>query len=320
MGLTRKTLDIRRRLYDDFEYYAPRALKIRPKDPQPGKGIVPLKLNTAQQIFQETVRRQKASNGRIRVIVLKGRQQGLSTLIEGMLYWFVSQRQGMRGMVVAHKADSTNALFTMTRRYHDNCPHILKPSTAYSSRKELVFDRLDSSITVGTAGADGLGRGETAQFIHASELAFWPSGKAEEIWSGLMDIMPPVDGTIAIVESTAFGNSGVFYNLWQGAKSGLNEFIPVFIPWIVQEEYTTSAPEGFQRTFEEEEYAARADAAYKDAWWYKPITDGQLYWRRMKIGEKGAQKFQQEYPLDDEEAFVSSGMQAFAPEHVGTPV
>jgi hypothetical protein len=312
-----EALEIRRRFYNDFDYYAPRALKIRPKEPLPGKGIIPLKLNTAQQIFYGTLQRQLAAQDRVRVIVLKGRQQGMSTLIEAMMYWYVSQRQGMRGMVVAHKSDSTNALFTMTRRYHDHCPDILKPSTTYSSRKELVFDRLDSSITVGTAGADGLGRGETAQFVHASELAFWPSGKSAEIWSGLMDIMPPTPGTFAIVESTAFGNSGVFHDLWQGAKSGLNEFTPVFIPWIVQEEYVMRPPLDFERTFEEDKYAEKAEAAYGDMWWYKPITDAQLYWRRMKIGEKGGQKFQQEYPLDDEEAFISSGMQAFAPEHVG---
>jgi hypothetical protein len=166
-----KAKAIRRRFYHDFPYYAPRVLKIRPKDPQPGKGIIPLRLNTAQRIFYETIQRQEAAHGRVRAVVLKGRQQGLSTLIEGMMYWYVSQRQGMRGMVVAHKADSTNTLFTMTRRNHDHCPAILKPSTTYSSRKELAFDKLDSSIIVGTAGSDGLGRGETAQFVHCSELA-----------------------------------------------------------------------------------------------------------------------------------------------------
>ncbi|MBO8085924.1 MAG: hypothetical protein J7D61_07780 [Marichromatium sp.] len=252
----------------------------------------------------------------MRVIVLKGRQQGLSTVIEGLLYWYVSQNQGIRGLVVAHKSDSTNALFTMTRRYHDNVPAVLKPSTTYSSRKELVFDKLDSSIIVGTAGSDGLGRGETIQFLHASELAFWPSGSVAEIWSGLMDTMPPVPNSFAIVESTAFGNSGVYHDLWQRAKQGTTEFMPVFIPWIVQEEYAYQPPAGFERTFEEDEYAQKAQDAYGDQWWFRPITDAQLYWRRMKIGEKGASKFQQEYPLTDDEAFQSSGMQVFAPEHV----
>lgn len=308
--------DLRRRLKEDFAFYAAKALKIRPKDPQPGKGIIPLKLNTAQRIFLDTVRKTIEATGRCRAIVLKGRQQGLSTAIEAMLYWYVSQNEGIRGMVVAHKSDSTNALFSMTRRYHENCPKILKPSTTYSSRKELVFDKLDSSIIVGTAGADGLGRGDTVQFVHASELAFWPSGKAEEIWSGLMDVMPPADNTFAIVESTAFGNSGVFYDLWNNAKNGVNEFTPIFIPWIVQEEYVFKVPADFERTFEEEEYAEKAERLYGDQWWFRPMTDGQLYWRRMKIGEKGSQKFKQEYPLDDQEAFISTGMQAFAPEHL----
>lgn len=304
------------RFREDFEFYSPRVLKIRPKEPGPGKGIIPLRFNRAQQILLRSVLRQLETRGYVRGVVLKGRQQGLSTVIQALEYWWISQRKGMRGIVVAHDRPSATMLFQMSRRYHTHCPEILRPHTQYSSKTELVFDKLDSSIYVGTAGGDGLGRGDTIQFLHASELAFWPANTAEEVWSGLTDTLPPVRGSFAFAESTAYGNTGKFYELWQQAKNGLNEYEAIFIPWIVQDEYQLTPPADFERTFAEEEYAETAERLYAQEDWFTPLSDAQLYWRRMKIGEKGASKFQQEYPLSDEEAFQSTGMSAFAGEHL----
>ena len=113
-----------------------------------------------------------ASEGKIRVIILKARQQGLSTYTGGYLYFSVSQNSAKKAMVITHHSDSTRALFDMTKRFHENCPDILKPHTKYSSRRELTFDVLDSSYVVATAGGDAVGRGETLTHVHASELAY----------------------------------------------------------------------------------------------------------------------------------------------------
>jgi hypothetical protein len=145
-------------------------LKIRTKDLQ----VVPFKINTAQRQLLEAIRRQEAAIGRCRVIILKARQMGLSTVVGGRMFWRASQNQNRKALVVTHKAESTRALFDMTRRYYDQCPEALKPSTRYSSRKELVFDLLDSGYMVATAGGDGIARGETITDAHLSELAFWP--------------------------------------------------------------------------------------------------------------------------------------------------
>ena len=81
-------------------------------------------------------RRQMAAEGKVRVIILKARQQGLSTHVGGYLYFSVSQNTARKAMVITHHADSTRALFDMTKRYHENCPEILRPHTKYSSRRE----------------------------------------------------------------------------------------------------------------------------------------------------------------------------------------
>src|SRR5437762_2442669 len=142
---------VRLRLRDDFAFYADKALKIRTKDGD----IRPLALNRAQQHLLQKVEEQRRATGRVRVVVLKGRQQGFSTAIGGRLIFRVTQQKARKALVVAHKSDSTRSLFDMTRRFYDNLPEILKPSKQYSSRAELVFDDgtekgLKSSFMVAT--------------------------------------------------------------------------------------------------------------------------------------------------------------------------
>jgi len=295
---TERQLEARLVLYSDFEIYAQTALSIRPKEGD----IVPLKFNQAQQILHEAVEKQKAATGRVRVIILKGRQQGLSTYVEGRGYWFVSQRRGRRGFVLAHKDDSSTTLFNMLKRYHDHAPTMLKPSNKYSNKKELSFDKLDSSFVVATAGGTGLGRSETLQFVHASEVAFWKKETAKENWNGIEQAVPDVDDTEVYIESTANGVTGVFYDMWRGAVEGRNDYLPVFIPWFVQDEYRAPVEDDFVRTPDEEDLAALYG-----------LDDEQLQWRRWKVNKNGLDLFKQEYPCCPEEAFLSTGRPVFDP-------
>lgn len=164
MNKKNKLLQIRKRLFTDFSFYAKHSLKIRTKSGE----IKSLILNNAQQILQDAINKQIQTEGKVRIVILKARQQGISTHVVGYFYFNVSQRKAQKCMVITHSADSTRALFDMTKRYHENCPPLLKPHTKYSSRKELSFDVLDSSYVVATAGSEtAIGRGETLTLIHA---------------------------------------------------------------------------------------------------------------------------------------------------------
>lgn len=289
-------MKVRRRLYTDFSYYSNAALKIRTKKGE----IQPLALNAAQTILDDAVTAQLESEGKIRIIILKARQQGLSTYTGGYLYFSVSQQKARKAMVITHHADSTRALFDMTKRYHEHCPDILKPHTKYSSRRELSFDVLDSSFVVGTAGSEAVGRGETLTHVHASELAFWPKSSAADLWNGLLQAVPNEEGTAVFVESTANGVSGVYYDLWRGAVEGKNGFVPVFIPWFTDPTYREKVPEIFERSPEEESLAELYD-----------LDDEQLMFRRRKVAQNGLDLFKQEYPSEPEEAFLTTGRPVF---------
>jgi hypothetical protein len=292
---------VRRRLFEDFDYYASKALKIRTKDGE----VVNLKLNEAQRRLLDIVQQQREDTGKVRVVILKARQMGLSTAVGGYMYWWTSQRKAQKSLVVTHHADSTKALFDMTRRYYDNTPEGLKPETRYSSRKELNFSKLDSGYAVATAGGDSVGRGETITVAHLSELAFWPKSTAKDIFNGIMQAIPNRPNTCVFVESTANGVSGEFYNLWKGAVDGTNGFMPVFLPWFIQDEYRLPVKQGFERTPEEERLCELHN-----------LDDEQLMFRREKVGQNGVDLFRQEYPSTPEEAFLTTGRPVFNPEQL----
>lgn len=296
-----RRLEVRKKLFEDFGYYASKALKIRTKDGE----IVNLKLNEAQKRLLEMVEAQRKSEGKVRVIILKARQMGLSTAVGAYMYWWVSQRTAQKAMVVTHHSDSTKALFDMTRRFYDNTPEALKPATRYSSRKELNFAKLDSGYSVATAGGESVGRGETITVAHLSELAFWPKSTAKDILNGVMQAIPNRKNTAVFVESTANGVSGEFANLWRGAVDGTNGFIPVFLPWFIQDEYREEVPVGFERTPDEELLVETHG-----------LDDEQLMFRRKKVAQNGLDLFRQEYPSTPEEAFLTTGRPVFNPEQL----
>jgi len=294
-----EALKARKALKEDFALYAKHFLRIRTKEGE----IKTLHLNPAQKILQEAVDRQTAAEGKVRVIILKARQQGLSTYVGGYLYHQVSQRIGAKAIVVTHHAESTKALFDMTRRYHENMVEFLKPHTRYSSKRELVFDKLDSAYIVSTAGGEQGGRGETLTHAHLSEIAFWPKSNAEEYFAGLMQAIPNTPGTAVFIESTANGYGNLFHRLWKGAVEGTNGFLPVFIPWYIDPSYREKAPADFEPTPEEQKLIKDFD-----------LDHDQLQWRRRKIAEIGMDGFKQEYPSVPEEAFLASGRPVFNPE------
>jgi len=286
----------RQKLKDDFEFYAKHCLKIRTK----GEGLQSLILNDAQQYIHKRIQEQLNSTGKVRAIILKGRQQGASTYVEGRYLWKTTHNKGTRAFILTHDGESTNALFEMTERYYDNLPTHVKPTTGAANAKELQFDGLDSGYKIGTAGNKAVGRGQTIQYFHGSEVSFWLN--ASEHTKGIMQAVPDADGTEVIWESTANGVGNFFHEQWKLAEKGLSEFQAIFVPWYWQSEYKKAVPDGVVFTDDEMTLLDQYE-----------LTKQQLFWRRMKIAElttdgvDGSKAFKQEYPMNAAEAFQVSG-------------
>lgn len=282
-----------RRLRDEFTYYAPRCLRIRTKS----GAIEPLILNDAQEYLHGRLEAQRERTGKVRALVLKGRQQGISTYIGGRFYHRAQFSNGLRVFILTHEQDATNNLFGMVDRYHQHNP--IAPSTGAANAKELFFDRLESGYAVGTAGAKAVGRSQTVQMFHGSEVAFWPNATTH--FAGVVQAIPDLPGTEIVLESTANGVGGEFHERWQQAEAGIGDYEAIFIPWFWSREYRRAVPDGF--VLDEEE------AAYQQA---HGLDLEQMAWRRNKLSElKDPLLFKQEYPATAAEAFQSTGHDSY---------
>lgn len=305
MSVSQKALDQRILYRDQFTEFARDCLTIRTK----GGDLEPFRLNRAQTYIHDRLEAQKAATGRVRAIILKGRQQGCSTYVEGRFYHQTIHRKGVRTFILAHEKESTGAIYEMARRYHEYCPQALRPSTGTSNAKELVFDKLDSGYKVGTAGNESVGRGTTLQYFHGSEVAFWPARSEGELTKGIIQAVPDAPDTEIIYESTANGPGNFFHSETLKALRGEGDYQLIFVPWYWQEEYVRPAGEDF--TPSTEEHALMEGFGLVDG--YK-LSAEQIMWRRAKITElttaivDGLKAFRQEYPNNVTEAFQFTGV------------
>ena len=292
---------------EDYRLFAEEQIMIRPKDVT--RGLVPFVLNEPQMVIHEKIEEQLKRTGKVRAIILKARQQGISTYCTGRVFWKTKYMPLSRSVVMAHDSATSESLFTMSKDVYANLNPLFQPKMSKTNAKEMIFveekENENGDIyeekrgyRLYTAGSPEAGRGTTPTVAHLSEVAFWQFD--EKILAGLFQGIPDAPGTEVILESTANGIDGEFYRLWKTAEKGLNEYVPIFIPWFLTSEYTMTPPENWEMSEDEE--------IYKKKW---DLTRGQMYWRAMKIGESGPIKFQQEYPATAEEAFISSGSNVF---------
>ena len=277
--------------------YIEKYIKIRNKE----GSIIDLKLNGPQQKLYDIIKEQKQAKKPVRIIILKARQMGFSTLTESILFKETVTKFNRRTGIITHLATATTNLFNMSKLMFDYLPEDMKPSIKKSNAQELVFDNdsgtgLKSRIKCMTAGTKGVGRSDTFDNLHLSELAFW-EGDVTATLTGLFQAVPNLPDTMIIIESTANGYEK-FKELWDQAVNGESDFIPLFVAWYELPEYSMPYS-GFKLTEEEE----KLKELYN-------LTNDQLEWRRWCIKNNcqgSVEQFRQEYPSSPDEAFISTG-------------
>ena len=298
--------------------YIENCLKIKTKSGT----VVPFRLNDAQRKLYAVAKRQQDDGKPVRLIILKARQLGFSTLTEGLIFHACATRKNVNALIVAHREDATANLFRMSKLFYDELPAPVKPMLRASNAQELVFENpsklrserearpgLRSRIRCATAGGRGIGRSDTLQCVHLSEYAFWPDGadgKASTL-AGILQAVPSLPGTMVVIESTANGFED-FKERWDAAVAGENDFEPVFFAWFENPEYSMPVVPGTEWTPEERDLKA----AYQ-------LTDEQLQWRRWCIANNcggSLDMFRQEYPASPGEAFLHSGTGVFDNEQI----
>lgn len=266
---------------------------------------VKLKLNYAQQKVEQAIKKQEAQNKPVRIIVLKSRQQGISTYIDSLGFKRTITDKNRHFAIVTQETSATNNLLERLKYAKDNLPSALKPIEKKSNAKEIVWENsedmnnsLSSRISCYTAGGKEIGRSETIQFLHLSELAFWQDTFAKDNYTAITQTVANAPNTAIIIESTANGFN-LFRDLWYGD----NDYEKVFIGWNEDPSYSIQCDQLPNKTDEEIELQKTYN-----------LTDSQLLWRRWCIKNNcggDINKFKQEYPINPDEAFISTGTPVF---------
>lgn len=268
---------------------------------------VPFLLNSTQRKILAELRRLIAAGIPPRLLILKARQVGISTLIEALLFWACLTQPNRSSLVIAHKMKSSKTLFRMTRNFHRFLPDSMRQRRRLENVSEIEFDS-GSRLEVEVQGDP---RGYAAQGVHVSEAAFFT--ELEVTLTSVMQTLPYSTESLCAIESTANGVGNKFHKLWQRASGlALDEQVPedergwtpIFIPWFEHEEYRIPL-DGKALTITAEE--ARFMRLHN-------ITLEQMKWRRWCIStnlDGDEDLFAQEYPATPEEAFALSGRPAF---------
>ena len=245
----------------------------------------------------------------ISLIILKGRQQGFTTLVTAYQLCCSILNRNFEGYTLADKSDNSEAIFQNKAKYpFGQLPDVLKPTEKFNNRKQLLFEKINSSWSVDTATKE-VGRSRTVNFFHGSECAFWKDG-IEYIQAALGEAL--TKNCIKIYESTANGFND-YKKMWD---SGVH--INCFFPWWKTPEYRLEfISEEKKQEFVEFTRTVRS----KDEWisermrWLLEeihLDVEQVYWYYKKYEKYlNKDKIKQEYPCDPQEAFIMSGKPVF---------
>ena len=282
-------------------------LKILTKE----RGVVRLGdvMNYAQRELVMECERQLRENGQIRIITLKARQIGISTVIEAVIFALSILFRDFHSLILSHEKDSAEHILTMTKRYWST--YLFKDfhDEKYNGRTHLAWSDLGSDIKIATAKNEDAGRSKTIQALHASEVAFWDG--AELLMNGLRNSIPNFGLTAIFLESTANGIGNYFHRMWNEASKRENEYEPMFFPWWKHPEYTADylSNEDISKfvldKLDDEERELRRQFN---------VSDERLIWRRWAIKnlcQGDLEKFHQEYPATPHQAFISTGRNVF---------
>ena len=246
-----------------------------------------------------------------RNLILKARQLGFSTLV--CILWLdtaLFSKEPIRCGIIAQDREAAEALFRGKVKFaYENLPDWLRERMplAKATASELEFAHNGSSIRVATSMRSG-----TIHRLHISEFgkicAKYPD-KAREVVTGSIPAVPK--SGICIIESTAEGQDGYFYEMTkraqalaeQGAELTVKDWRFHFYAWWMAPEYTID-PEGVVFTEADLAYFNEVEAKIGRA-----LTEGQRAWyvttRRADFADE-APLMWQEYPSFPDEAFQVS--------------
>ncbi len=308
------SLWIKERIRHDFEFWA--AMFIRIKDKM-GTDDIPFILNRPQRRYLNLLEQQRTTDQPIRVIMLKARQWGGSTITQVYMAWIqLVHRRNWNSIICAHLKDAAANIKGMYTKLLENYPPWLLNSNEQphfqpferTANTSLIASR-GCKVTICSSESPEAVRGNDAVMAHLSEAAFWsntpahtPEGLIRSIY-GSIAIIPL---SMVVIESTANGTGTYFHREYMRACRGESDKHAIFVPWYEIEIYSLPVDNPQQLITSLDKY---------EKWlWQQGATLEAIAWYRTKRREYTRHTdMMAEYPSDETEAFSHSGERVFDP-------
>lgn len=330
---------IRIRIKHDFCFWA--AFYVYIKQKGGGEDIL-FRLNRPQRRLVERFERRRLAGEPIRVILLKARQWGGSTVTQIYMAWLQLVHQtGLNSLIVGHVKDAstevkdmfdrmikqypTSLLYDIGAAYNENEPKLVGVGGMVNIQR---IPQRNCKIKIGTAESPDSARGGDYNLVHCTEVGLWKKteGKTPEqivrsACSGVL--LKPY--TMIVYESTANGTGNFFHREYEAAKDGKSQFEAIFVPWFEIEQYSHDIEDihAFASWLYKNRNNTNAptdreeDGRYLWWLWEQGASLEAIQWyvlERMKFNDHGGMA--SEFPSDDIEAFVHSGARVFDKYHV----
>jgi hypothetical protein len=284
------------------------------------QGVIPLVPNGCQRQFIKDVG-EGLDQGVRHFVILKGRQEGISTICLALdLFWSFKYPGTQAGVLT--DTDSNKEMFRETlNRYYDSLPRTMKSPMRLHNRNLLSFRNRSilQYMVAGIRSGGNLGRAKALNFLHATECSSWADEEGlNSLQASLAEKSP---NRLYIWESTARGFN-LFYDMCQTAKRAITQKF-IFIAWWQKEEYSFREDEREYQVY----WGAAPNLTRKEAesirkvkqYYGVDITPKQIAWYRWHLAEKKNSDemwMRQEFPFDEDEAFVVAGSQFFTSERL----
>lgn len=307
----------RRRIKEDFEFWCARCVTI--KDKMSGRNV-PLILNRPQRRLLGVMEEQRAAGKPVRVILLKARQWGGSTLVQMYLAWMqLVRHKGWNSLICGHLHATSKSI---KRMYNLMLRHYPRELTDDDER--LAFTKLEGQpnvqqieareclVLTGSSRSEDAVRGYDIAMAHLSEVAFWQSSvmhNPDEVVRSVCGSIALKPETVIVLESTANGVGDYFHDEWLRAQMGRSDKIPVFVPWHEIGIYSVAVDDAQALWEQMDEYEHKL---YQDG-----CTLEQINWYHQKRREyRSHELMMAEYPSTAGEAFTATGFNPFPTEYL----
>jgi hypothetical protein len=307
----------------DFEFWAWFCVRIKPKITKIGDGknsafLIPFKLNRPQRKLLKTLETMRLAGLPIRVVLLKARQWGGSTLVQHYIFWLQLYHYPKSNSAIVTDVESQarniRSMITNTAKYYPKEFDKITLRPHEGDTKIRVINTTQSIIAIGSIQKPDSLRSFDWSFAHLSEVGLWKETqgkKPEDLAQSIKSSVLSEPGTLIVEESTAKGVGNYFHRQWQAAEESTIGYQAVFVAWFEIEMYIKIVEEGYDRfvkTWTVKEWELwNKGATIEGIKWYLNFKKTENYddWR---MGS--------EFPSDPNEAFQSTGRRVFAPDYV----